>query len=53
MGAYAVECARKGLRGIAIGVNHENIIHYAFSESFKEPNPDSLKPLFDLVPKLS
>lgn len=53
IGAYAVECARKGLRGIAIGVNHENIIHYAFSESFKEPNPDSLKPLFDLVPKLS
>src|SRR5690554_940508 len=53
MGAYAVEAALKGKRGIAIGVRHEDIVEYPFIDAFKEPNGKKLKELFELVPKIS
>lgn len=53
MGSYAVEAAIRGKKGIAIGVRHEDIVHYPFEEAFKERNNQKLKELFDLVPKIS
>ena len=53
MGAYAVECAKEGKKGIAIGVRHEDIVDYPFAEAFQERNFKKTKELFDLVPKIS
>ncbi len=53
MGAFAVEEAIRGERGIAIGVRHEDIVSYRFAEAFIKPEKDKLKELYDLVPKIS
>lgn len=53
MGVHAVEAALNGKRGIAVGVRHEDIVDYPFSEAFKEPNGKKLRELFSIVPKIS
>lgn len=53
MGAYAVEAAIQGKKGIAVGIRHEDIVEYPFIDAFNEPNGKKLKELFELVPKIS
>lgn len=53
MGAYAVELAMKQIYGVAIGIRHEDLVHYPIEEAFKEKDKSTLIRLFDLVPKIA
>ncbi len=53
MGSFAVECAKEGLKGIAIGIRHEDIVYYPLEDTFKPANNAALKELFELVKKIS
>lgn len=53
MGAFAVDCAKEGKSGIAIGIRHDDIVHYPFEEAFVKVDAEKHKHIFDLVPKIS
>ncbi len=53
MGAYAVELAKQKISGVAIGIQHEDIVHYPINEAFSEKDKKTLKGLFELVPKIA
>ncbi|NMA05635.1 MAG: 6-phosphofructokinase [Acholeplasmataceae bacterium] len=53
MGAYAVELAKQKISGVAIGIQHEDIVHYPIKEAFLEKNKKTLKGLFELAPKIA
>lgn len=53
MGSHAVESALRGEKGIAVGVQHEDIVCYPFEEAFVKPKTEKLKELYELVPKIS
>ena len=53
MGAYAVELALKKTFGVAIGIRHEDIVHYPLIKAFEEKDKSILKGLFELAPKIA
>lgn len=53
MGVFAVDLILKGKFGVAIGVRHEEMVAYPFSEAFVKKERETLRNLFALVPKIS
>ncbi len=53
MGAYAVDCIIDKKFGVAIGVRHEDLVAYPFSEAFIRKDSEMLKKMYNLVPKIS